>query len=612
MNILIDAKEQNYSIIEGEYFPLSFGMMMHETHETWKYNPFDEKNLFCFGRGILPVIGGHRLIFSFRSPLWDGFHFSAMGGAGYTFKDTGVSNVAITGKCSIPSLIVINGEEENLKVDFIPFNDKIESIYEFNEKIIDKFKEKNYRAFLVGPASKTTNMGAIYSHTIKNGKAVEGSEDWAARGGGGSVLFQAHNIVGVVFFGKKRPEKDLRHIVEEHFKKPYTKVVLENTEKYRYSEEKKTGGTFGNNYHITMELTPIFNWRMPFIDKNKRFKLHRKILKHFVKNFDIEAIETKNWTNCGEPCPTVCKKHRNGLHVDYEPYEANGPLLGIFDIYAADKVVNMVDTIGIDAIEFGNLCSWVFELLDNGMLKPEEVGIEKPVFDIESFENDEDILKNSEHNAKQAVAFAKIVAFNENEFGNLCSRGVRRASKVLNEKYPERIKDRKFEDFGVYDSFGKEGQISPTMYWAIGNFMPYLIQGKYLTHYQCGVFLEPEELAKLSVKNTLEEIMLENLGICRFHRKWITPIIDKLLKEVSDIDIFFESKKLLKDISKYDSNIGYPTMESKRVEELIISGANEFENEKWSKEFEKGNFNEYIKRVVKKYEELLEIDWKIK
>jgi glyceraldehyde-3-phosphate dehydrogenase (ferredoxin) len=162
-----------------------------------------------------------------------------MGGAGYTFKDTGVSNVAITGKCSIPSLIVINGEEENLKVDFIPFNDKIESIYEFNEKIIDKFKEKNYRAFLVGPASKTTNMGAIYSHTIKNGKAVEGSEDWAARGGGGSVLFQAHNIVGVVFFGKKRPEKDLRHIVEEHFKKPYTKVVLENTEKYRYSEEKK-------------------------------------------------------------------------------------------------------------------------------------------------------------------------------------------------------------------------------------------------------------------------------------------------------------------------------------------------------------------------------------
>ncbi|MDK2929007.1 MAG: hypothetical protein PWP73_598, partial [Methanococcus sp.] len=35
-------------------------------------------------------------------------------------------------------------------------------------------------------------------------------------------------------------------------------------------------------------------------------------------------------------------------------------------------------------------------------------------------------------------------------------------------------------------------------------------------------------------------------------------------------------------------------------------------NEKWSKEFENGNFNEYIKRVLEKYSELLEIDWKLK
>jgi len=142
--------------------------------------------------------------------------------------------------------------------------------------------------------------------------------------------------------------------------------------------------------------------------------------------------------------------------------------------------------------------------------------------------------------------------------------------------------------------------------------MPYLIQGKYLTYYQCGVFLEPEELAELSVKNSIEEITLENLGICRFHRKWVSPIIENLVKEVSDVDITEESMELFKKIAKYDSNIGYPKIESERVKELIISGAYEFENEKWIEEFEKGNFNEYIKRVLEKYSELLDIEWKLK
>uniref|UniRef100_A9AAZ9 Aldehyde ferredoxin oxidoreductase n=1 Tax=Methanococcus maripaludis (strain C6 / ATCC BAA-1332) TaxID=444158 RepID=A9AAZ9_METM6 len=612
MNILIDGTKQNYELISGKEFPISFGIDLHNKYETWKVDAYNEKNLFCFGKGILPVVGGHRLIFSFRSPLWEGFHFSAMGGAGYTFKDTGVQNVAITGKCEVPSILVINGEEDELKVDFIPFTEKITDIYKFNDKILEIFKGKNYRAFLVGPASKTTNMGAIYSQTIKNGKIVEGSEDWAARGGGGSVLCQAHNILGVVFFGKKTPEKDVKSVVEEHYQKQYSKVILEHTEKYRYSEERKTGGTFGNNYHVTMDLTPIFNWRMPFIDKNRRLKLHKKILEYFVSRFDKEAIETKNWTNCGEPCPVVCKKYRNGLHVDYEPYEANGPCIGVFDLYSADSVVHTIDTLGFDAIEFGNLCSWVFELLDNGMLTSKDVGIEKPVFDISNFENDDDILKNSKHNAEQALKLAEIIAFETNEFGKICKFGARRAAKTLNEKYKDRITGKKFEDFAVYDSFGENGQISPTMYWAIGNFMPYLIQGKYLTYYQCGVFLEPEELAELSVKNSIEEITLENLGICRFHRKWVSPIIEKLVKEVSNVDITKESMELFKKIAMYDSNIGYPKIESERVKELIVSGAYEFENEKWAEEFEKGNFNEYIKRVLEKYSELLDIEWKLK
>ncbi|WP_292461180.1 aldehyde ferredoxin oxidoreductase N-terminal domain-containing protein [Methanothermococcus sp.] len=640
-NIIIDASNKKYNIVEGEFFPINWGIYLHKKYETWKYNVYDKNNIFCFGRGILPIIGGHRLIFSFKSPLWDGFHFSAMGGAGYVFKNTGLNNVAIIGRCEKPSLLILDRENEDLKIDFMELKDydikNYKNVYDLNNYILKKFNEKNYRAFIVGPASLNTNMGGIFSQTVKNGKFIEGSEDWAARGGGGSVLYRAHNILGVVYYGKDKTEKELneqkdlekrmREVVEKHYNKPYMTVILEHTKKYRYNEETQTGGTFGNDYHYTLDITPIFNWRMPYIHKNIRIALHKKIMKYFVEQFNKESIEPKKWTNCGEPCPVLCKKYRNGLKVDYEPYESNGPLLGIFDIHAADRVVHTVDALGFDAIEFGNLASWVFELLHVGLLKPEEVGIAKPAFDINDYQTDEDILKNSNYNAELAVKLANIVAFNENEIGKIFALGKRKASKILNVKYKDRLfkhnsnnnedlKYKKFEDYAVYIPFGDNGEISPTLYWSIGNFMPYLIQGKYLTYYQCGEFLEPEKLAKLSVERVIEEITIENLGICRFHRKWIYPVIESLLKEITDVNLNSTIEELIKDICEYDKKIGYPNyIESQRVKDLIMAGAEEFGNDKWSKVFKEcgeEKLREYIKRVSNEYNKLLNIDWRLK
>ncbi len=638
-NILLNVSNKKYEEIAGEFFPLNWGIYLHKKYETWKYDVYDEKNLFCFGRGIIPVVGGNRLIFSFRSPLWDGFHFSAMGGAGYVFKNTGLNNVAIIGKCDKPSLVIIEGSKGDVNIDIVEIDydlSNYNNIYDLNNHILERFNEKNYRAFIVGPASINTNMGGILSQTVKNGKFVDGSEDWAARGGGGSVLYRCHNILGVVYYGEfnnenehneqKQLEKKLRTIVESHYNKPYMKVILEHTKKYRYNEETKTGGTFGNNYHYTLDLTPIFNWRMPYIHKNDRIALHKKIMEYFVEKFNEESIVPKKWTNCGEPCPVLCKKYRNGLKVDYEPYEANGPLLGIFDLHATDKIVHTVDALGFDAIEFGNLASWVFELLTVGLLKPEEVGIGVPIFDIEKFQNDEDILNNSQYNSELAIKLAKIVAFNKNELGKILALGKRKASKILDKKFKDRIVNinnnksyayKSFNDYGVYASFGECGEISPTQYWAIGNFMPYLIQGKYLTYYQCGEFLEPEELAKRSVDRVIEEITLENLGICRFHRKWMYPIINSLLKEITNIDLDSTIDELIKDICDYDKKITpNPTyIESQRVKDLIMAGASEFGNEIWAEKFEnegEKKLNEYVKRVMEEYSRLLNIDWKIK
>ena len=632
-NILIDLNSKKFEYIEKKMFPMEWGIYLHKKYETYKYDVYSDKNIFAFGRGVLPIVGGNRLIFTFRSPLWNGFHVSALGGAGYQFKSTGLDNVAIIGKCEEPTVIVIEGKNnDTVNIEYIPIKEldfdinNYNNIYEFKDILLKHFKDKNHRSFVVGPASITTNMGAILSKTVRGGKYVEGSEGWAARGGIGSVLYRAHNILGVVFYGDENPkkrseekelEKEIRKIVENYYKKPYMKVILEHTKKYRYDENTKTGGTFGNDYHLLEDKFPMFNWQMPYIPKEKREKLHNIIMKYYVDIFNEESIYPKKWTNCGEPCPVLCKKYRNGLKLDYEPYNGNGPLLGIFHLYAADKVVHKVDSLGYDAIEFGNLLGWVFELLHRGLLKPEEVGAsENIIFDIEAYNNEEDIIKISEHNSKIALEISETITFHKTEVGKILSLGIRRGGALLNEKFKNRLKEGdSFTNYAVYDTFGNDGHISPTLYWAIGNFMPLLIQGKYLTYYKCGEFLEPEDLGLKCAESAFNEITIENLGFCRFHRKWVMNVVEDIVKKIRDCDLKEIAYTLFNDICQYDKNIvnGPTYIESERVKDLIVYGSKEFGNDKWYNEFKKdreGKLKEYTKIVVNTYSNNLKIDWK--
>ncbi|NPA62137.1 MAG: hypothetical protein GXN95_01110 [Methanococci archaeon] len=619
-NVLINATTKKFEIIEKTFLPISWGLYWHNKFETWKYDPYDEKNVFCFGRGVLPVVGGHRLIFSFRSPLWDGFYFSSMGGAGYQFKSTGLNNVAIIGRCEKPSIMVIENEE-NLRIDFIEVKEELKTVYDVSEYILNLFKDKNLRSVVVGEASKRTNMGGLFSQTVRGGKFVEGSEDWAARGGGGSVLYRAHNIMGIVFFGNQDENKEdkdkAKEIVENYYKKPMSKVILEHTSKYRYDEKTGTGGTFGNNWILYKEKVPIFNWRMPYISVEDRKKILEKILKFYLETFNKEAIEPKKWANCGEPCPVLCKKYRNKNKMDYEPYSANGTLLGIFDLYEADRVVKTADALGFDAIEIGNLTAWIFELLDLQLLNEEELGIKKPIFDhkrIIEGENGE-IKEIAKHNADQAIAFMYKLAENSNELYKILSLGKRKASKILNEKFKNRTAKigKKFNDVAVYVPFGDWGEIAPNLYWTPGFFMPFVIQGRYLTYYK-PEFNDPEKLADLVVDSIKLELTVENLGICRFHRKWLKPVLKDLVRELLGIeDIVEETVKLYGEICNYNKKIGYPAkIESERVKDLIIALAKEFNNEYWTKKFENREcVDEYVKRVLERYSDLLNIDWKL-
>ena len=91
---------------------------------------------------------------------------------------------------------------------------------------------------------------------------------------------------------------------------------------------------------------------------------------------------------------------------DYEPYQTMGPLSGIFDQRAAEKLNHHADMCGFDAISVGGVISWFMECLDTGELTPEELGVKgKPVFDPDKF----DVVKDSMHNANLGIELLNAI-----------------------------------------------------------------------------------------------------------------------------------------------------------------------------------------------------------
>ena len=66
----------------------------------------------------------------------------------------------------------------------------------------------------------------------------------------------------------------------------------------------------------------------------------------------------------------ICKKVHGPYKKDYEPYQTMGPLCGIFDRRAAEKLNHHADMYGFDAISVGGVLAWMMECLVEKRLSP--------------------------------------------------------------------------------------------------------------------------------------------------------------------------------------------------------------------------------------------------
>ncbi|HRY84518.1 MAG TPA: aldehyde ferredoxin oxidoreductase C-terminal domain-containing protein, partial [Candidatus Cloacimonadota bacterium] len=456
----------------------------------------------------------------------------SMGGAGLVFDDLGINMLSIIGMAATPKLLVLNrqhGEEVELELDPMDpepiwAEDGVYSLLKYSfEKHKDRFTNPP-RVLAVGPAAKYSDMGAIASQPVVQGK-LSHVDTWAGRGGLGSKLFQQHGICGVVYGGTHIDEdfRD-RKVADVWFQNRYEQKLMakdiEATKKYRFDPDFDTGGTFGVNYAKNAGSFLGFNYQTIFWSEAQRVAFHEKHIKnHYLKQFNEETITPKQFANCGEPCAAVCKKNHGIYKKDYEPYQTLGPLTGIFDQRAAELLNRKTDSLGYDAISAGGMLAWMMECLDKGLVKPEEFGVSSvPRWNRETFRTVED----SAHNAELAMRLL------DNTLGQDPLIDLKEGAR----KFARRLARRKgaaVMDAFVFNSFARKGWMVPNQYWVPGVLAPMPAMGRYYMHY-APQYLDPRTLGKICVDRMKTELMLDNLGICRFHRAWAEEMLPEIVE----------------------------------------------------------------------------------
>ena len=518
---------QRYPV--GDFFgPVDLGI-----HLAYKHNSL------TIGAGLLAgsvFPGSNRLIFSGISPCWHGFFVSTMGGAALVFDNLGINMLSIIGKAPVSSILYLNRNHgEEIDLELVPcaperiWEQGRKGVYSVMQYALDTFGsryENDPRMLAVGPAALYSDFGAIASAPVRKGTLTH-VDTWAGRGGFGTKLLKEHGIIGVIY-GGTHVEEDFcdRKVADEWFENKFNQRMsakdIEVTTKYRYDPKFNTGGTFGVNYAAMEGDIIAFNYRTIYWRHEERKDLHQRfILDHYLKQFNEETIRTRQQRTCGEPCAAVCKKMHGIFKKDYEPYQTMGPLCGIFDQRAAERLNHHADMLGFDAISVGGVLSWLMDCLDLELIRPDELGVDRlPQWKMEAF----DVVQDSMHNAELGIALLNQMIGPEAKIK--LEFGARKFARRL-----AREKERKILDLFVYNAFARQGWMVPNQYWTPGVFAPMAIMGKYYMNYSKD-FIPPRELGRENARRMLKELMIDNLGFCRFHRAWAEDLLPDMVDRI--------------------------------------------------------------------------------
>ena len=137
----------------------------------------------------------------------------------------------------------------------------------------------------------------------------------------------------------------------------------------------------------------------------------------------------------------------------------------------------------------------------------------------------------------------------------------------------------------------------PNQYWTPGVLSPMAIMGKYYMVYGKD-FIPPRELGRQNAGRMIMELMMDNLGFCRFHRAWAEEIMPDVLEELYGIkDKFIHNLKLT--ATRINSRNASIFWESERTVDFLYrflrrkadeDNVRDQDLERWIKAFEEDKF----------------------
>jgi glyceraldehyde-3-phosphate dehydrogenase (ferredoxin) len=198
-----------------------------------------------------------------------------------------------------------------------------------------------------------------------------------------------------------------------------------------------------------------------------------------------------------------------------------GPLIGVFDQRAAELINGKADASGFDGISVGGVLAWLMDCLDSGILSMEDLGVtRKPHWNLEGF----DIVIDSRHNADLGMELIDAILQKKGLIN--FAEGVRKFARKVKRERGVRI-----IDTFVHTAFGRRGWMVPNQYWTPGALAPMAIMGKYYMFYGAE-FFPPRVLGRICADRMKAELIIDNMGVCRFHRGWAEDMLPEIIESL--------------------------------------------------------------------------------
>lgn len=365
-------------------------------------DPLSPGNPICLANGIFagtPVPVGGKYGLASKSPL-TGFIGDSLSGSWFSI---------VLKRAGWDALVIHDASKDWVNVfiddDRVQFRDATSLLglgtFETEEAIREELKDDQVRSATIGPAGEN---GVLFANVTNDGRQ-------AGRTGHGAV-----------WGSKKLKALSVRGTSGVRVADPETLLKIS----YEISEASQ--GPHTSKYRILGTVTNVLNMDKLGLLPTRNFQegtfedAQLVSGEHLNENYKFKTIA------CAQ-CPIACEQMsrvKDGLWtgaitgIEYECLFASGPNLGINDMRAIIKLIDIADEGGMDAMSMGVTISWAMETYERGVFSKQD-------FKCEKFP---DGIELNFGNAEGAVALAEMILKREG-IGDLLSKGTKKAAEEL-------------------------------------------------------------------------------------------------------------------------------------------------------------------------------------